>query len=585
MRIEKLTIKNFRGISEAEIYFSGHTVLIGDNNAGKTTILEAIDLVLGPDRINRVPTIDEHDFFNGKYLEIDSNKPEIAIEIVITDLNDSQKNRFNDNIEFWNSVLDMIVDTGGINLIDKKFISPALRVKFVGHYDEEEDDFIGNTFFCWPENASGNYTPFSKSDKRECGFLYLRALRTGSRALSLERGSLLDIILRIKEIRPKMWESILSQLRSTEVADEPEVGIKDILVNVQSALKEFVPSDWGSEPIFRVSDLTREHLRRTLTIFMSTGKGTYHAPFQHQGTGTINTTVLALLSLIADSKNNVIFAMEEPEIAIPPYTQKRIIDSVRKKSTQAIFTSHSPYVLEEFPPEQIILINRSENGKVQSQSINFPKNIKPKSYSSEFRQRFSEALLAKRILLTEGTTEATVFASAGRRLNELLPMKYSSLESMGVAIFNVSSETAIASYGNYFRGLGKIVFAVFDKQDSLFDIESSVDFPFESPFKGFEDLVIQETDSEIIKEFYKQLITNDEWPSSLESSKVHDDSPEAYGRAIKKYLIKNKGAYSASDMIGLCKSATQIPKSIRKVLKEIKKVLESQSLQNNNDDE
>lgn len=46
---------------------------------------------------------------------------------------------------------------------------------------------------------------------------------------------------------------------------------------------------------------------------------------QHQGTGTINTLVLALLSLIADLKQNVIFAMEEPEIAIPPHTQKRII--------------------------------------------------------------------------------------------------------------------------------------------------------------------------------------------------------------------------------------------------------------------
>ena len=38
---------------------------------------------------------------------------------------------------------------------------------------------------------------FRKKDKRNCGFLYLRTLRTGSRALSLERGSLLDIILQM----------------------------------------------------------------------------------------------------------------------------------------------------------------------------------------------------------------------------------------------------------------------------------------------------------------------------------------------------------------------------------------------------
>jgi putative ATP-dependent endonuclease of the OLD family len=36
--------------------------------------------------------------------------------------------------------------------------------------------------------------------------------------------------------------------------------------------------------------------------------------------------VFALLTLIADRKGNesVIFAMEEPEIALPPHTQRRV---------------------------------------------------------------------------------------------------------------------------------------------------------------------------------------------------------------------------------------------------------------------
>src|SRR3546814_11905350 len=64
----RLNINNFRGIKVATVLLPKHAVLIGDNNTGKTTFLEALDLVLGPDRLNRQPPIDEHDFFQGKYV-------------------------------------------------------------------------------------------------------------------------------------------------------------------------------------------------------------------------------------------------------------------------------------------------------------------------------------------------------------------------------------------------------------------------------------------------------------------------------------------------------------------------------------
>lgn len=68
MKISRLKIRNFRGVKSADLLFPDHVVLIGDNNTGKSTILEAIDLVLGPDRLSRRTPIDEHDFYIGKYL-------------------------------------------------------------------------------------------------------------------------------------------------------------------------------------------------------------------------------------------------------------------------------------------------------------------------------------------------------------------------------------------------------------------------------------------------------------------------------------------------------------------------------------
>src|SRR4051812_49292649 len=67
VRACRLKITNFRGIQSGTLLLPKHGVLIGDNNTGKTTILEALDLVLGVDRLNRQPAVDEHDFFRGKY--------------------------------------------------------------------------------------------------------------------------------------------------------------------------------------------------------------------------------------------------------------------------------------------------------------------------------------------------------------------------------------------------------------------------------------------------------------------------------------------------------------------------------------
>jgi putative ATP-dependent endonuclease of OLD family len=521
MRLARIKIENFRGVKECEVFFPGHTVLVGDNNTGKSTILEAIDLVLGPERLSRYPVIDEHDFYAGQYLDKDANPIDIKVEVVVVDLNEKQQRHFRYHLEWWDTINNVLIDEPPPESTDVEGVVPALRLGFRGNYDIEEDDFSGKTFFLSPQKEDSTIDSFGTRDKRFCGFLYLRMLRTGTRALSLERGSLLDTILRLKELRLQMWEDVLSQLRKLPVADNPELDIEDVLVSVQDAVRSFVPSDWADNPHMRISDLTREHLRRILTVFMSTGAirddgSEYAAPFQHQGAGTINTLVLALLSMIAELKQNVIFAMEEPEIAIPPHTQKRIIDSVSSKSAQAIFTSHSPYVLEEFDPSQILVINR-KNGCLKGIPAEYPPKVKPKKYREEFRRRFCESLLARRVLIAEGRTEYDAFPTAARRLHELDPEKYKTLEGLGIAIINAETDTQVEPLGKHFRELGKVVFAVFDQQseESSENIAKSVDYPFEAPEKGFENVILNGSSETALRRYANSLVQDGEWPSHL----------------------------------------------------------------------
>lgn len=610
VKVSRLIIRNFRGIKSATLFFPDHVVLIGDNNVGKTTVLEALDLALGPDRLSRRPVVDEHDFYLGEYLapktapeeaaaeavkeeksaeakpavapqaaepvpaeppaanddepEDENAAHEIRIEATVTGLSDEQRARFNGYIEWWDTKGQKLYDEAKPAGVDAVHIHAALRVSFVGKYVPDEDDFKGETFYTRSLTEGDAPFTFSKKDKQLCGFLYLRSIRTGSRALSLEHGSLLDIILRIREIRPQMWEQTIASVSDFNVASDEKIGISGVLESISKALKKYVPREWGVNPHLKVSALTREHLRKVVTAFIATGEGDHAAPFFRQGTGTINMLVLAMLSQIAEGKQNVIFAMEEPETAIPPYAQKRIVHEICKLSSQSFFTSHSPYVLEEFGLDQTVILSRSDDGEMTMALIALPASVKHKRYRQEFRTQFCEGLLGRRVCIAEGATETTAFPVAARRLAELNSKKYSSLEVLGICVLDATSDSQIADLGKLYRSLGKEVYAVCDKQtdEAKAAIEAQVDKLFMHGEKGIEELVLKNTTKAAKERFCNALA----WPPHLQ--KKYPDPAANLDDALRDCFDWSKGNWGIADFLAQCDEA-EIPEWIRKVCEEL----------------
>jgi len=563
MKIAGLWIQNFRGIKSAALYFPDHVVIVGDNNVGKSTIFEAIDLVLGPDRMSRHPRIDEHDFYLGEYFTAaEQPRIEVQVEAIVTALSDEQQRRFGDYIEWWNTTAKTFEQK--IGDVDKPEVQAAIRVRFVGWYDPEDDDFTGDTYFAKTFDDGGNPIPFTKKDKQFCGFLYLRSLRTASRALSLEHGSLLDIILRLKEIRPQMWEKTIGDLGQFTVAADPALGISGVLNSIDAALKKYVPREWGVSPHLKVTNLTRESLRKVIAAFIATGEGEHAAPFYRQGTGTINMLVLAMLSIIAEGKQNVIFAMEEPETAIPPYAQKRIVHEVRKLSAQSIFSSHSPYILEEFGIEDICVLTRNPDGTMQQANIELPASIKPKRYRQDFRTRFCEGLLSRRVLIAEGATEAATIPAAARRLSELAPNTYSSLEALGICTVDATGEKNITDLGKLYSGLGKTVYAVCDQQarKNQQAIESVVAKLYMHGEAGIEDLVLKNTTQAAMDRFIDAI----EWPPHLAAN--FPTPKTAATAALSAFFAWSKGDLGLAEFIAQCSEA-EIPEWIREVCRDL----------------
>ena len=575
MKISFLKIENFRCVKSAELFFDDHTLLVGRNNVGKSTICEALDLVLGPDRLSKSSPIDEYDFYNSEYITDTGDIIPITIEIVLTDLSEKAKSTFSRNLQFWHLMEKRILGPGEIETTDDLLVAPCLPLTFVGNYNQEEDDFEAKTFYTHsPDEEDGILTEVRKAQKREIGFLYLRAIRTGSRALSLERGTLLDILLRLGKIRPQLWEGARKQLMNLDPPLEDSIGeLRPVLDNIEARINQYIPLDPKEKATnLFVSQLTREHLRKTLSFFLSTSKDQNPVPFQKLGTGTLNALVFALLSSIADlKKDNVIFAMEEPEIAVSPHTQRRIVNYLLNSTSQSFITSHSPYVIERFTPEQIKILRKDSDAKVISTTVTLDSGLKLKLFKKRIRHSIAEAILGQAVIVGEGLCEQQVLTASTQIMEESNENNYP-LDLSGVTIFDAEGDGSVKDYGAFFKSLGLKTFAFYDKMNrnatQIAEHESSFDINKQTDYKGIETLLANEIPISVQWLFLTELSNS----GALTSEHITIPTVQPLDEDLKKLTIsvlaKKKGESRAVDLIRHC-TQEQLPVSITDFLDQI----------------
>jgi putative ATP-dependent endonuclease of OLD family len=376
----------------------------------------------------------------------------------------------------------------------------------------------------------------------------------------------------MKEARAGMWEGIRTRLETLSPpidADATELG--PILEEIETRLSDYIaPGGTGRATRLFVSQLTREHLRKTISFFLSMGPNESAVPFQRSGTGTLNTLVLALLTFIADiKKDNVIFAMEEPEIALPPHTQRRIANYLLKETSQCFVTSHSPYVIEHFEPDGIIKLKRDLQGKLTGQSVALPVTMKAKSYRYNFRRALAEAMLSRGVIIGEGVTEQDLLLATAHKLESsdhtLFPF-----DVAGVCVVNADGDGNLEKMGEFFKAIDIPAFAFYDKKkrseaetaalSSLFVVATEI------PFKGSELLMVNETPPDRQWEYLVELRdsaeeTNFKIPSVRpEDQRLRDLTCEV--------LKAQKGDGGAARLLNRC-AISELPATPRAFLEDI----------------
>ncbi|MBP8984782.1 MAG: DUF2813 domain-containing protein [Syntrophobacterales bacterium] len=337
MNLIEVKIENFRGIHSLHLPLDGLTVLIGENNTGKSTVLEAIRLVLTRGLgVRRGGHFTEYDF----HLKDATATPQAADPISITlHFAEEQESKWSDAVvQQMNEAIQL--DATGLNHI-------WLQVK--GTYQAE----FGSPETKWAFlNAKGvelvlkNATPFNLIS-RFVPLFFLSALRDASQEFG-QRGQFWSGFLKSIQLPDEQREKIEEMLREVNTSViGANAGLTEVTKKIADAGR-LVPLD-DADPVALEAIPTR--------VFDMVGKIQVHLkssygaklPLHRHGEGTQSLAVLMLFQAFAaanlaeayTSESTPILALEEPEAHLHPSAVRSLGSFLESMTGQILVTSHS----------------------------------------------------------------------------------------------------------------------------------------------------------------------------------------------------------------------------------------------------
>lgn len=399
MKLKKLILKNFRGYNYAEIDFDPHmNVIIGKNDVGKSTILEALEIFFNGDNKESQIKIDiddcnvaanEKKITIGACFEISENEPIVVDSTYPTNLAEEFLLNENGLLEI-RKVYDCSKQK--INKSDIKiyiianypsiFEKPLVTMKITELKKKLED-------------LKDSITDYDAIDNTKCAEIRKAIYRV----TDVSDKRIIEIDINSSEDTKNIWDSIKKYLplyflfqsdrpntdEDSEVQNPLKIATKKALLKVNTLLdevKKHVESEVtkiGEETIEKLKDFdpniatklkTQLDLKSWDTIFSFTLIGDDNIPLNKRGSGVRRLILLSYFRAEAERTikesptKEVIYAIEEPETSQHPDYQKMLIESLlqisKDGSHQIIITTHTPEIAKMVTSEQLIFIKRND---------------------------------------------------------------------------------------------------------------------------------------------------------------------------------------------------------------------------------
>ncbi|KJG33719.1 ATP-dependent endonuclease [Photobacterium angustum] len=461
MKLKKLIINNFRGIGFAEIDLENFTTLVGPNNIGKSTILNAIHLVLD----NKKPKLEDW-----PAQQASTEVMEIICEFGDLEVWEKRKSAIStllhdDRLKvkmsaWWNGEQTDYSYEYSVYCVETQYpwsdmnftkakadnickpIFKALGITKAGDFNDKQEELILHVTENLPELINSiedwHVKKFANSLQQAVPHvMYVPASFKIEDELKATNNSPFSFLFTNKLFPKVKGDKSYSAYikKATELQDklkgkaengEEIEGLGDALGEVSKTLNQIL--DFDSKVKLAVGDIDIEPLFMKAATFLIDDE--IETSLQYQGSGVQRALAFAMLeanaeveSSVKDEQRTVVVLYEEPELYIHPHLMRRLKNTLQKRSEsakwQVICSTHSPFLINiADKPESLKLIKKDTGNLRSVHQVSSTIFESTEEYDEreilraalDFHPTVCESLFAKRVVIVEGDTEVAVFS-------------------------------------------------------------------------------------------------------------------------------------------------------------------------------